>query len=756
MQIVIFRRRAWRGAVAGLVVSAAAGGWWYGHASANRTVAGLPFANHPVKVASLLAQSPLAFEPNRGQSDGRVLYLSRNPGYALFLTAQETVVALRGAARPLQLAWQGADPHPQVAGVETLPGKRNYLKGNDPGGWQRDIPTFSKVRYSNLYPGIDLVYYGQQRQLEYDLVVAPGADPAAIRFRLAGMDTMKLDEHGALQLQVAQRSLSLDKPLVYQETAGERSIVDGGYVLLADNQVGLRLAAYDHTKPLIIDPVLTYSTYLGGTGTDQGMGVAVDGNGDVYMVGQTASTNFPLATKSATDTDVFVAKFDSSGTLQAATVLGGSGTDRGFAIAADTGAVYIVGDTTSSFDFPLSNAAQPAYGGGGTDAFVAKLNSDDLSLAFSTYLGGSNGEEGLGIALDNATAGGNIYVAGSTLSNNFPTTTGSAAFNAAAPGNANCTDPLHPGSFIPCSDAYVAKYDNDGVRQYAVYLGGPKEDVATAIAVNSAGEVYVTGVTYSFTSFLTTTVGFSQTFNGGLTDAFISKLADTGAVSYDTYLGGNGFDQGQAIAVDNNGNVYVAGITNSTDLPVANPLQAAYAGGGLDAFVVKLNPNLSSQVQYFTYLGGSPQGSTVANAGRDEAFGIAVNGASGVAYVVGETMSADFPEKSPLQSVWFGGGNNSWGDAFVTQIGDSGALGWSTYLGGGDDDWANSVTVDGANGIYVAGSSFSSDFPTANPYQAGVAGNSDAILMKLTDTFSPPTCKSAPAVHPIWSEQGRP
>lgn len=729
MQIAILRR-AWHGWLAGFIALSAAGWWWHGHNSATQQVAAAPFGNKAVSVTQSFAKLPLAFEPNQGQGDGRVLFLSRNPGYSLFLTAQEAVVSLRGAAQPVHIAWQGANPNPEVAGLETLPGKHNYLRGSDPAKWHRDIPTYGKVRYRDLYPGIDLVYYGRQQHLEYDLVVAPGADPSQIRLQLAGMDAMNLDKEGALHLQVAEQSLTLGKPIVYQETAGEKKTVDGEYVLSADKQVSLKLAAYDVTKPLVIDPVLTYSTYLGGSGAEQGMGIAVDGNGNIYMVGQTASVNFPFTTetKSATDSDVFVAMFDSGGTLQAATYLGGAGTDRGFAIAADNSAVYIVGDTDST-NLPVLLADQPNKGGSSTDidAFVAKFDSTDLNLLFSTYLGGSDGEEGLGIALDNSSNNGNIYVVGATLSSNFPITIG-GAFNASTTDN-NCDNPSPPGNPIPCSDAFVAKYNNSGVKQYALYLGGAREDVATAIAVNNAGEAYVTGVTYSTVSFPgITTASFQKIFNGGVGDAFIITLDNAGAVSYGTYLGGDGWDQGQAIALDNSGNVYIAGTTNSSNLPVTNPLQASYAGGGYDGFVAKIKPSnaVNSQIQYLTYLGGSKQ---------DQAFGIAVNSTSGVAIVVGETMSADFPENSPLQSIWFGGGKNNWGDAFVTQIGASGALGWSTYLGGSDDDWANSVAMDGTNGIYLAGSSFSSDFPTtANPYQASVAGNSDAILLKLTDS----------------------
>lgn len=723
---VAISRRGWWACLAGSALLSVVW-WWHPGSLVMPPTAPAASAGKESISAHPAAGLPFAFEPNRGQSDGRVLFLSRNPGYSLFLTAHGAVVGLNGAAQPLTFTWRGANAKPQAQGMAALPGKHHYLRGNDPTRWQRDIPTYAKVRYRDLYPGIDLIYYGQQQGLEYDLVVAPGADPASIRLHVAGMDALRLDDDGAVQLQVAGRALSLSKPVIYQETAGVKQVVAGGYVLLADNQVGLRLAAYDNSKPLIIDPVLSYSTYLGGSGLDQGKGVAVDSGGSVYVVGQTASGDFPVAgalqsTNAGGEADVFVAKFDPAGSLVFATYLGGTGTDRGFAIAVDSTALYIVGDTTSA-NFPTQNADQPNPGGD-IDAFVAKLSKDGSSLMYSTYLGGARAEEGLGIAVDGS---GNAYVAGATLSSDFPATLGTFNIGIAQ----TCDDPSKPGTTIPCSDAYVAKYDAAGVKQHATFLGGYYEDAATAIAVNAAGEAYVTGVTYS-PSFAVTQDGFQQAPAGGFGDAFIVRLDGAGNVSYGTYLGGGGWDQGQAIAVDAGGNIYVAGATNSgsssssTPLPLTNALQQQYGGGSYDAFVAKINPSNapSNQIQYLTYLGGGD---------KDFAFGIAVDG-GGNAYVAGETMSTDFPVATSLQSTWFGGGNNKWGDAFVTKINALASLGWSTYLGGGDDDWANSVALDGNGGIYVAGSSFSADFPTEHSYQTSSAGNGDAMLFKLSDS----------------------
>jgi len=725
MRVAVSRQGWWAcWLLAGSAVLCAA---WWGHHGGVAGPSDVPSAlagKESGAAQALIAQQPLAFEPNRGQSDGRVLFLSRNPGYSLFLTAQGAVLSINGVAQPLSFTWEGANAKSPAQGVAALPTKHNYLRGKDPRRWQRDIPTYEKVRYPDLYPGIDLVYYGRQQHLEYDLMVTPGADPAAIRLQATGMDALRVDKDGALRFQVADRVVTLSKPVIYQEAAGVRQTVAGDYVLLADNQVGLKLANYDRSKTLVIDPVLSYSSYLGGSGLDQGKGVAVDSIGNIYVVGQTASADFPKSGKSSTDTDAFVAKFNAGGTLQYASFLGGSGTDRGFTIAVDNtnSAVYVSGDT-DSIDFPVTDATGNK---GGIDAFIAKLSSVDLTPGFASYLGGSKAEEALGIAVDSA---GNAYVAGATLSADFPITVG-GAFNVGSTGD-NCDDPSNPGTKIPCSDAYVVKYDASGVKQYATFLGGYFEDAATAIAVNNVGEAYVTGITYSTDLLPAGSTGFQLQHAGGFGDAYVLKLDGAGSVIYGTYLGGGGWDQGQAIALDNSGNVYVAGATNSgsnsTPLPLINALQQQYGGGSYDAFVAKIAPAnpATSQLQYLSYLGGE---------GKDFAFGIAVD-ATGYAYVVGETTSTDFPLDTPLQSAWFGSGQNNWGDAFIAKIDKAGYfLNWSTYLGGGDDDWANSVVLDGSGGIYVAGSSFSTDFPTENPFQPSSAGNGDALLFKLSDS----------------------
>src|SRR3989475_8604880 len=431
---------------------------------------------------------PLSFEANDGQADPQVKFLSRGRGYTLFLTSTEAVLVLRegesvrsvaGGPPPakrekgkalrgtvLRMRFVGANPVPAVAGVGELPGKSSYFVGNDPKKWRANVPTYAKVEYRDVYPGVNLVYYGNQRQLEYDFVVSPGADPKAIPLAFDGVDGVAIDGLGDLVLRADGGEVRLRKPVVYQEQRGQRAVIPTRYVLKAERQVAFEVGAYDAMKPLIIDPVLAYSTYLGGTGGDQGSGIAVDVAGNAYVTGSTGSSDFPRT----------------------------------------AGAV----------------------GGGGVDAFVTKLNPTGTALVYSTYLGGSGGDEGRGIAVDVA---GNAYVTGSTGSTDFPTTAGAVQTTI--------------GGFV---DAFVAKLDATGSLLYSTYLGGTDFDEGFGIAVDAAGNAYVTGSTGS-TDF-PTTAGAVRTTNSGFVDAFVAKLDPTGSPLYSPHLGGSDHDRGKGIAGD--------------------------------------------------------------------------------------------------------------------------------------------------------------------------------------------------------------
>jgi len=701
----------------------------------------------------------LVFEPNRGQTDDQVKFLSRGRGFTLFLTSTDAVLALvqpsdslisrlegknfNGLSHSsqttafrstsLRLKLEGANPSPMVIGLDELPSRSNYFIGNDSTKWRTNVPNYAKVQYKNVYPGVNLIYYGNQRQLEYDFVVAPGADPKAIALAIVGAEgehewpsrpPVQIDRDGNLVVQTEGGKIHLRKPVVYQpsQQEGRPTFVDGSYVLSTSRiqdrnsefaeqeyEVRFEVAAYDHTKPLIIDPVLSYSTYLGGSQDDGGNGIAVDSSGNAYVAGSTLSVDFPTSSPIQATTgggyDAFVAKLDAAGSsLVYATYLGGAGSDQVLGIATDSsGSVYVTGLTYSS-NFPTVNPVQPAIGGS-SDVFVAKLDAAGSALTYSTYLGGSATEQGTGIAVDSA---GNAYVTGWTLSTNFPT---------ASPIQATTG-----GGY----DAFVTKLDATGASLvYSTYLGGSGTDEAFAIAVDSTSNAYVTGLTSSNNFPLVSPL---QPAYGGVEDAFVLKMNSSGsALVYSTYLGGTSTDEGRGIALDSSGNAYVTGLTTSNDFPTANAAPSAYQGGQ-DAFVAKLD-GAGAALAYSTYLGGT---------GADQGSSIAVD-PSGQAYVTGYTTSTNLPLANPIQPTY--GGNQ---DAFVSKLSATGvALVFSTYLGGHAADAGTGIAVDSAANPYVTGFTFSNDFPTASPLQAATGGGYDAFVAKLAELAAPAVALSA-------------
>jgi Beta-propeller repeat len=559
------------------------------------------------KILDSYGKLPLSFEANHGQTDGAVKFFSRTGGYTLFLTSDEAVLAMRGkmvkknspqGPKPASLADSGgtpkampfpktfhgtssgrdavatedmstsvlrmklrnSNPAAKVTGLDELAGTSNYFIGNDPAKWRTNVPTYAKVKYEGVYSGIDLVYYGTQQQLEYDFIVAPGADPRRIEFDVRGAKRIRRDEHGDLVLKMRDSEIRWHKPVVYQEKDGTRREIAARYTITGANRVGFDVTGYDASRPLYIDPLI-YSTYLGGSDTDSGYGITVDSEGNAYVTGITYSTDFPtknpLQAAKAGGFDAFVAKINPTGSaLVYSTYLGGSDYDQGKGIAVDSaGNAYVTGATIST-DFPTMNPLQPAYGGGQEDAFVAKINPTGSALVYSTYLGGSNVEEGDGIAVDSA---GNAHVTGVTGSNDFPT-----------------KNPLQPanGGYW---DTFVAKLNPSGsALVYSTYLGGNYYDQGRGIALDSSGKACVTGQTSS-TDFPTTPGAFQTVCSGGTAcvgDVFVAKMNAAGsALVYSTYLGGSDDDRDNGIAVDSAGNAYVTGQTESTDFPTKNPLQ---------------------------------------------------------------------------------------------------------------------------------------------------------------------------------------
>jgi Beta-propeller repeat len=594
---------------------------------------------------------PIRFEANEGQTDAKVKFLSRGAGYGLFLTQSEAVLTLRRersrggpeAQSTVRMKLIGADPAPLMEGLDRLPGRSNYIIGRDASRWRRNVESFAKVRYRSVYPGIDLIYYGNQRQIEYDFVVAPGADPNVIRLgfvgldqaNFVGLDQVNIDAQGDLVLKTANGEIRQRKPVAYQEVDGIRREITCSYALKDKQEVGFELGEYDHTRPLVIDPVMAYSTYLGG-GSDANYpgSIAVDAAGNAYVTG-----------------------------------------------------------VTYALDFPTSNPLQPNPAGNG-DVFVAKLNPEGSALVYSTYLGGSGYDEGLGIAVDED---GNAYLTGRTQSLDFPT-----------------KNPLQPG--LAGDDIFVTKLNADGsALVYSTHLGGTSVDIAWDLAIDNERNVYVAGETFS-NDF--PTVNPLQATRSGGRDVFAAKIkADGSALVYSTYLGGGDdrlpFDDDEdpkGIAVDRFGCLYLAGTTASPDFPTANPLKSTLADGDRDAFVTKISADGSAFV-YSTYLGGGD---------FDEAWDLAVD-ASGAAYVTGKTFSPDFPTVNPLQPVLSGTS-----DAFVTKISPTGsALLYSTYLGGTRGEWGFGIGIDSRNSIYVTGLTLSDDFPTLDAAQPIPDGSPD-------------------------------
>ncbi len=645
--------------------------------------------------ARVFGAGALSFEPNRGQTAPAVDYLARGPGYGVFLTAGEAVLAF-GDRTPVRLRLLGASPAPEVTGLGGLPGRVNYLVGDDPDGWMAGVPTYSRVRYRGVYPGIDLVYHGAGGRLEYDFVVAPGADPGTIRLGFGGVAGVGTDARGGLVLTTPTGVIRQAKPYLYQEIGGVRSPVSGGYLLEGD-RVGFSLGRYDPDRPLIIDPVLSYSTYLGGTAGEEGRGVAVDASGSAYVTGVTSSADFPTRGPAQPvgggSSDAFVAKLDPGGSLVYATYLGGSAADEGSGVAVgSSGGASVVG-TTSSADFPTRSPVQ-ATRAGTSDAFVARLDPSGAGLAYATYLGGSNAEEGRGVALDPS---GRAHVTGMTRSANFPTR--------------NPVQAARGGGW----DAFVAALDPAGsALSYSTYLGGGGTDAGFDVAVSGTGSAHVTGLTAS--SNFPTRNPFQAARSGG-SDAFVAALDPTGAaLAYSTYLGGSSDEEGRGIAVDPAGGAAVTGFTASNDFPMRNPVQASL-GGGWDAFVARLDP-AGTALHSSTYLGGGS---------FDMALGIAVS-PSGSLHVAGSTSSSNFPiADGALQSAKSGGS-----DAFVAELHPSGStLEQSTYLGGAGSDAGSDVAVDAAGSAYVTGYTFSGDLPTVSAAQAARGGGSDAFVAKI-------------------------
>ncbi len=661
------------------------------------------------------AELPIAFEANKGQTDAAVRYFSRAPGYSLFLTQAEAVLSLPRAndAAPavIRIGFDGANTATRLTGIAPEAGHSNYFIGSTA---LRDVTRYAKVRYDDLYPGVDLVYYGTDGQLEYDFVVSPGSDASRIALNFGGVQKMHVDTQGNLVLRTTAGDVVQHAPIAYQQVNGERRVVAAQYAVLGARKVGFKIGAHDATQPLVIDPVLVYSTYHGGTLGDQGNDVTVDASSNAYVTGRVNSAiGFPVLgayqAKNNGASDIFVSKFSPTGALVYSTYLGGIGTDEGAGIAVDSvGNAYVTGRTTS-IDFPLVNAFQSSLGGT-QDAFLVKLNASGNGLVFSTYLGGNTnpggtsltGEYGHGVAVD---ANNSAYVTGLAVSTNFP------VVNAYQSTGGGAYDDVFVTKFSPAGNTLV----------YSTYLGGSQFDEGYSIAVDSTGAAYVAGITASSNFPL---VNPRQSLYGGNNDGFLAKLSPAGnTLVYSTYVGGFGQDAAYGVAVDANGSAFVTGVTGSANFPTVNSLQA-YNGGVSsatpDAFVCQYTPAGNAQV-YSTFLGGSS---------NETGIGVAIDG-NGNAYVVGQTTSTDFPTVSPIQAS--NASTSGLADVFVSKISAGGtALLYSTYLGGSGEDTGNDIAVNAAGDAFITGQTSSTNFPTASARQATNGGSSDAFVARIS------------------------
>lgn len=820
-----------------------------------RVAAGAAAAQPPVFAAASMAPSvsvpqvraafdhlPLIFEPNQGQSDARVKFLARGNGYGLFLTRDEAVLALRASlASPasgrdggnrkspakrdsvVRMGLANANPGSAVNGTDQLPGKSHYFIGNDPARWHRNVPQFGRVRYQDVYPGIDLVYYGSRGRLEYDFEVSPNANPGQIALRFQGQEKLDLQPNGDLRLATSGGDLLLQAPRVYQEVGNEQRTVPGRFVLVSQDEVGFELGTYDRSRALIIDPVLSYSSYLGGSGDEAcsvpGIvgsvtagcpAITVDTALNVYVAGSTTSPDFPIVPvdtcppanhpaafqcTNAGNADVFVTKFTpvSSNPPYAvafSTYLGGDGIDTSAGVAVDSSFDVDVAGTTDSTNFPTVGGFQAPPVSAGKHVFVSRLETDGSALLYSTYLASNTGaDRATGLAVDQT---GKIYVTGTTTSPSFPTSGGF---------------PTTPGAFqlapLAANALFISKLDpklaGAASLLYSTYFGGGNPAngsisgggiaVETTKNTNGVFNLYITGAT----NFLH--VGDSSTdfpllnafqvclddptnpttcpTNVTANDIFVAKFNPSGATGaqllYSTYLGGSGDDVGTGIAVDSIPNVYLTGKTTSTDFgftpgtgvttfqkllncpgttkPTPCPLP--------DAFLAKLGvpctgttcTTTNVPLNYFTYLGGS---------GADAGFAVAVDNIQG-ARITGTTASSDLPVTANAFQPTPGGGV----DAFVARIDTTAttnlAPGHSlSYLGGSGNDAGTSIATDVQPGtvsqgaVYVAGETFSGNFPTTNPLQAALNGTSDAFVSKVGPrvnlAFSP---KSTASPSPV-------
>jgi hypothetical protein len=671
-------------------------------------------------VHKLLQDVPIFFEPNQGQWNPRVKFSAHAGNYRLFLTGREALLSYyrpgEAAPRLAGVSFLNANPSPEAAGADPLASRSNYFRGRTKAGWRAGVPHYARVMYREVYPGIDVVYYGNRKRLEYDFVLAPGADPRRIRMKFSG-GRLSLTAGGDLVLEDGETRLLQHRPYVYQEDpqSSSRREVSGRYKLLGRNVVGVEVDEYDRSRPLTIDPILVFSSFLGGAGSDAVTAVKVNSEGMVYAIGYTNSaditgTDGAYKPDPAGRQDVFLAKINPAAAGAAAlvsfTFFGGSGMDTPAGLALVSKDIVYFAGTTDSTDLPLAICYQ-RHLAGGTDAFIVKLDysfEGTDALFYSTYLGGGDSDYAVGIGAD---AQGMAYVIGTTRSDNFP-----------------LTDSAYQKVKWGPQDLFIAKLNPDNESSsliYSTYLGGELTDYAEAIAVRPDGMVYFAAATDS-TLFPWAGYSYSHESFGGV-DAVVGQMDLTksgeGSLVYTMYFGGSGFDEPRAIALDPSGKVLVAGYTLSTDLPTTPGAYQHELRGNADVFVARLDLTAPPEgvLSYVTYLGGG---------GGDVAYGLASD-RDGNAYVTGYTLSADFPVTGDAWQPGWG-----WGvDVFVAKLDASGALAYSTYLGQTGINAGYGIAAAEGGSIYVGGITARKGVPaTSNAFQGAYGGGvSDGFVV---------------------------
>jgi YHS domain-containing protein len=678
---------------------------------------------------SNLLSMPLAFTENRGQFGEKTMFKA-NAGGATFYFCKDEVAYLfvrdtdelirdeirirsefegisdeKGGPRHqkeamlIKAQFVGANPNPEVIGINRLSHNCNYFYGNQPSNWRTNMPNYSAIIYKDIYPGIDLKYYGAGNSMKYDFIVQPGGDVLQIRIRYEGVDNLSVTPEGDLQVQTRLGLINEKAPYIYQEIGGARVEVTGRYELVEPEVFGFAIDDnFNPHYPLVIDPTLVYSTFLGGGESEHGNDIVIDGSGSAYLTGSTNSANFPTVNPYDGSHngawDVFVTKLSAAGdSLVYSTYLGGNNPDIGYGIVIDdSGSAYVTGETSSS-DFPTVNPYDGSHNGA-NDVFVSRLSAAGDSLVYSTFLGGSDSDGCNSISIDGS---GLAHVTGATSSSDFPTV--------------NPYDGSHNGSV----DVFVSRLSAAGDSLvYSTFLGGSELDGGYGILIDGSGNVYVTGYTRSID--FPTANPYDSSFNGGDYDAFITKFSTAGdSLIYSTFLGGSVQDGSHGIVIDGSGKVYVTGSTWSIDFPTANPYDGSH-NGGADVFVSRLSAAGDSLV-YSSFLGGS----------EDElGIGIAISG-TGSIHVTGGTYSSDFPTINPYDESHNGGL-----DIYISRLSVAGdSLVYSTFLGGIQFEYGMAIAIDDSGCFYVTGLVDSYEFPTVNSYDSSHNGSTDVFISKF-------------------------